>query len=55
MEKHQCPVCKKLLKCKIPKGGDGSVVIFPRHKIAGETISAGGIKITLKEATVCPG
>jgi hypothetical protein len=53
--KYRCPVCKKYYVCRVPKGGDGSALAFPRHYIAATTITAGGVKVVLEEKKICPG
>lgn len=40
---YTCPHCFKRYKGIIPKGGDGSVFIFPRHTISQSVITNLGL------------
>lgn len=51
---YTCPHCFKRYKGIIPKGGDGSVYIFPKHSVSHSVITNLGLmpKYTL---VVCRG
>lgn len=36
-----CPVCGKTIQIGVPRGGDGSVDVFFRHRFDGETLCPG--------------
>jgi len=54
---YRCPVCGKNYKGRIPKGGDGSAFIFPKHKRhSGVPLSIGAGKFMVKaKPDICPG
>jgi hypothetical protein len=36
MQKARCPGCGRVLAVQPPRGGDGSVDVFPRHSVSAE-------------------
>jgi hypothetical protein len=32
-QRAQCPQCGKVMTVQVPRGGDGSVDVFPRHRL----------------------
>lgn len=54
---YQCPFCSHNYKGRIPKGGDGSALFFPKHqrKITAQNSIGGGTYSPILRKELCPG